>query len=97
MSFSYSAKAELCRAPLEGACSALAECYGMLLYGNTFSPREIKIITGSRKIGERIIQQFGEAFGINFDIIPGAEVTGKQAYIINDSDSLKKVFEAYGL
>ena len=81
MSFSYNTKAELCRIPPENECCAIAECYGMLLYGNTFSTREIRIITGSRIIGERIIERFGQAFGVTFDILPGTEKTGKQQMI----------------
>jgi len=97
LSFSYDAKAEVCRQTEDGVCCAVAECYGMLLYGNTFNTREIRIITGSRSVGDRLIERFQEAFSIGFDVLPGAGATGKQAYIINDKGKLAKVFEAYGL
>ena len=97
MSFSYNAKAELCRLPHESKCCAVAECYGMLLFGNTFNAREIKIITGSRRIGERIIESFELAFSIDFDTVPKPGAAGKQAYIINSKDKLAAVFNAYGL
>ena len=53
MSFSNNTKAELCRDPLARKCCALAESYGLLLYCNTFSAREIKIITESRELAQR--------------------------------------------
>ncbi|MCL2409294.1 MAG: DNA-binding protein WhiA [Oscillospiraceae bacterium] len=74
----------------------MAECYGMLLYGNTFSEREIKIITENTSLGERLITQFQNAFVISFDMLPDMEKPGKKAYIINDADKLRRIFEAYG-
>ena len=50
MSFSSAAKAELCRDKPERKCCALAESYGVLLYCNSFSAREIRIITASNKL-----------------------------------------------
>ena len=47
MSFSSEAKAELCQARPDKKCDAVAECYGVLMYCNTFSPAEIRIITAS--------------------------------------------------
>ena len=44
MSFSSGAKAELCRAKIDKKCCAVAESYGVLLYCNTFTPGEIRII-----------------------------------------------------
>ena len=96
MSFSYNTKTELCRTIPDEQCCALAECYGMLLYGNTFNAREIRVITGNESLGQRITERFSRAFSISFDILPKKEKTGKQAYIINDPDKLDRVFEAYG-
>ena len=45
MSFSSEAKAELCQQRPDKKCCALAESYGVLLYCNTFSAQEIRIIT----------------------------------------------------
>lgn len=47
MSFSSEAKAELCQIKPDKKCCAIAESYGVLLYCNTFSAREIRIITAS--------------------------------------------------
>lgn len=37
-SFAGKVKNELCRTPVQRLCCARAEAYGVLLYGNTFSP-----------------------------------------------------------
>ena len=96
MSFSYNTKTELCRVIPDGKCCALAECYGMLLYGNTFSSREIRIITGNETLGKRLTERFSRAFSITFDTLPQTGKTGKQAYVISDTAKLNTVFEAYG-
>ena len=96
MSFSYNAKAELCRNTPENVCCSVAECYGMLLYGNTFNVREIRIVTGNKILGKRIIDLFLLAFKISFDIMPDEDEAGKQAYIITGSDKISRIFEAYG-
>jgi DNA-binding protein WhiA len=66
------------------------------LYGNTFNAREIRIITGNQKFGERLLERFSRAFDISFDTIPESGKTGKQAYIINDPNKLRLIIEAYG-
>jgi len=96
MSFSYNTKNELCRLLPEGKCCAVAECYGMLLFGNTFSSREIRIITGNQELGKRLVLMFSSAFSLAFDILPEDGKTGKQAYIINDTAKLNSIFETYG-
>ena len=49
MSFSSDVKKELCRGEVSRTCCAVAECYGALLYCNTFRPNEIKFVTASRE------------------------------------------------
>ena len=80
----------------EGDCCAVAECYGMLLFCNTFSAREIRIITGNQNLGQCLVKRFSCAFEVTFDIFPESERTGKQAYVINDPVKLRRIFEAYG-
>ena len=46
-SFAGKVKNELCRVPVQRLCCARAEAYGVLLYGNTFSPTEVRLITES--------------------------------------------------
>ena len=96
MSFSYNTKSELCRLTPESNCCAIAECYGMLLYGNTFSMREIRIVTGNKVLGKRIVDMFLSAFKTSFDIMPDEEESGKQAYIISDPGKISRIFEIYG-
>jgi len=96
MSYSYNTKAELCRLTPENNCCAVAECYGMLLYGNTFSMREIRIVTGNKILGKRIVDMFLAAFKTSFDIMPDEDEPGKQAYIITDSGKIGRIFETYG-
>ena len=54
MSFSSRAKAELCQLRIDRKCCAIAESYGVLLYCNTFSAREIRIITASPDFAARL-------------------------------------------
>jgi len=96
MSFSYDAKTELCRLTSDDSCCAIAECYGMLLYCNTFNAREIRIITGNRKLGERIMQRFERAFSVSFDVQSGPGEAGKQSFFINDPEKLSRIFETFG-
>jgi len=54
MSFAGDVKSELCRAPLTRRCCAQAECYGILLYCNTFSAKEVRIITENPQFAARL-------------------------------------------
>jgi len=96
MSFSYNTKNELCRPAPDGKCCAIAECYGMLLFGNTFSAREIRIITGNQNLGKRLAERFSSAFSICFDAMPEPGKAGKQAYVVSDPEKLDQVFQTYG-
>jgi len=96
MSFSSNVKAELCKLPVGKGAAALAEVYGAFLYGNTFSPKEIRIITESRAFGSRLDALLGRAFGFSFDIAPADTETGKRAYIIQDTDKLTQIEHAVG-
>ena len=97
MSFSYNTKNELCRFTLEEKSCAIAECYGILMFCNTFTAREIRIITGNKNIGSRMVELFAAAFSVEFDILPETEKRGKQAYIITDQAKLIKIFETFGV
>ena len=96
MSFSYDTKTEICRVVPDSKCCAIAECYGMLLYGNTFRAGEIRIITGNQTLGARLAERFARAFSISFDILPEMGNAGKQSYVINDRKKLSAVFKTYG-
>ncbi len=97
VSFSSRAKEELCREPVSKKCCSLAECYGILLYCNTFSAREIRIITESRELAAILPRLFKRAFGISFDVLPDAAASrGKLSFVINDPAKLARIFDAYG-
>ncbi len=96
MSFSADTKAELCRAPLNRSCCAAAEAYGILLYANTFSGREIRIITGSPALSARLPKLFARVFGLEFDVLPRDNASGKRSFRITDSAKIQKIFSTYG-
>lgn len=97
MSFSSEAKAELCQAKIEKRCCAVAESYGVLLYCNTFSPREIRIITASEEFAARLPKLFKKAFNLGFDKLPPEAASGKRSFLITDPAKIKTVFETFGL
>ena len=96
MSFSSDAKAELCRAKVDKKCCAIAESYGVLLYCNTFTPREIRIITASDAFAARLPRLFRRAFSVAFDVLPDESAAGKRSFIIRDRDKIEKIFETFG-
>ncbi len=96
MSFSGNVKAELCRIGLPKACCAAAEAYGVLLYANTFSASEIKIITASEEFAQHLPRLFRKAFGLSFDVLPPENNKGKYILIINDSKKIEAIFDKYG-
>ena len=95
MSFSGAAKAEICRAVPQNQCCALAECFGILLYCNSFSADGIRIITESREFAQRLPRIFRKAFSMSFDICP-EETERKLVFQIRSEGKLKTVMEAYG-
>ncbi len=82
MSFSSDVKAELCRLPLDKKNIALAECYGVLLYCNSFSPRELRIITASPAFAERLQRLWKRAFGLGFDRVSPEKEGGKRSFAV---------------
>ena len=96
ISFSGSAKAEICRAHITKRCCALAECFGILLFCNSFSMDGIRIITESREFAQRLPKLFQKAFYVDFDVLPSEEATGKQVFQITDPDKLWTVMDSFG-
>ena len=97
MSFSSDAKAELCQLRPDKKALALAEAYGVLLYCNAFSAREIRIITASPDFARRLPRLFRRAFSLDFDLLPPEDRIGKCSFLIRDREKLSRVFAAYGL
>ena len=96
MSFSSDVKTELCRDGMAKKCCALAECYGVLLYANTFAPGQIRIMTENDAFAARLPRLFRRAFGLDFDETPPAEKTDKRSFVITDVDKLRTIVEAFG-
>ena len=97
MSFSSSVKEEICRELTNRKCCSVAECYGILLYCNTFSSKEIRIITESREFAGVLPRLFRRAFGITFDVLPDvSEQRGKVTFVISDPAKLARIFDTYG-
>ena len=93
MTFSSNVKAELCKDSLSKKSCAVAEGYGVLLYCNTFSSTEIRIITESRDFAARLPRLFKKAFGITFDQEPAAHDRGKLQFAISSEDKISRIFE----
>ncbi len=96
MSFSLKVKEELCELPISEKGCALAECYGALLYCNTFSPKEIKIVTGGACFAHRLPRLLKKAFGLEFDKITGGEENSKYILTVTNREKIRKIFEGFG-
>ena len=96
MSFSSQTKEELCRVPLARKCCAQAEAYGVLLFCNAFSNREIRIITESGGFAARLPLLFRKAFQLDFDSLPPENGGGKRVFSITSGDKLRRIFAAFG-
>ena len=96
VSFSGSAKAEICRSIPQKRCCALAQCFGILLFCNSFSLDTIRIITESREFAALLPKLFKKAFGISFDMQPDSESSGKLIYQITQPQKIAMIMGAYG-
>ena len=96
ISFSASAKAEVCRILPNRDCCALAECFGILLFSNSFTADNIKIITESREFALILPKLFKKAFNLNFDVFPSMASPGKLVFQIIDEDKIADVMDAFG-
>ena len=96
LTFSGNAKAELCRSLPQNRCCALAECFGILLFCNSFSSESVKIITESRDLALLLPKLFKKAFGVDFDAFPSMEAKGKLTFQILDPDKIAEIMGAFG-
>lgn len=95
MSFSAAAKAEVCRVVPQTHCCALAECFGILLYCNSFRGDGIRIITESREFAQLLPKLFRKAFSMSFDTLP-EDTERKLVFQIRSEEKLRTIMEAYG-
>ncbi len=96
ISFSAAARAEVCRAFPNKRCCAVAECFGILLYGNSFSSEGIKIITESRDFAYVLPKLFKKAFDLEFDSFPSLEAPGKMVFRIHDPGKIEEIMDTFG-
>ena len=96
VSFSGNAKAEVCRIVPNKRCCAMAECFGILLYCNSFHADGIRIITESREFGYILPKLFYKAFELEFDSFPSLESPGKLVFQIDDPEKLEYILGEFG-
>ena len=96
ISFSAGAKAEVCKIIPQRHCCALAECFGILLFANSFTSDSIKIITESRDFALILPKLFKKAFNLSFDVFPSMEAPGKLVFQIIDEEKIAQIMDACG-
>lgn len=94
MSFSAETKAELCREKLSHVECAQAEAYGVLLFCNVYTPREVRIATRSPDFAQRLPKLFHRAFGVTFDQKP--EHQGRGAFLCTNQEYIARMMDAFG-
>ena len=96
VSFSGNVKAEICRSFPSKHCCALAECFGVLLFCNSFSYDGIRIITESKEFAQLLPKLFKRAFSLSFDQLPDMQYNGKMTFQITQTQKLLAIMNAYG-
>ncbi len=96
VSFSANAKAEICRNTQQKHCCALAECFGVLLFCNSFGADGIRIVTESREFAQLLPKLLRRAFDLHFDLQPEENATGKLIFAIQEPEKIHTVMTAYG-
>ncbi len=96
ISFSGNAKAEICRSFPQKRCCALAEAFGVLLFCNSFTADNIRIITESHEFAQRLPKLFRKAFNLSFDVTPELETAGKMVFQIVSRDKVAMIMHSYG-
>ena len=96
VSFSAGVKAEICKIIPQKECCAVAEAFGVLLYCNTFTAQQVKIVTESRDFAWMLPKLFRKAFGFDFDEFPSLEAPGKLVFQIGDEEKLAEIMAVFG-
>lgn len=96
MSFSGEVKKELCDCTLDevNECCKLAECYGALLMGKSFSSREIIFSTEYDYVAEHIYNLFEDCF--EEQLFEKQKSKSKYRLVITGADKIKKVYDLFG-
>jgi DNA-binding protein WhiA len=96
ISFSGNAKSEICKNFPSKHCCALAQCFGILLFCNSFSDDGIRIITESKEFAQLLPKLFKKAFGLAFDVQPEPDAAGKLTFQITQPEKITVIMRAYG-
>ena len=96
VSFSSAARVEVCKYMPNRHCCALAECFGILLFCNSFQSDGIKIITESREFAYILPKLFKKAFDLPFDSYPSLASPGKLVFQIWEESKIARIMEAFG-
>lgn len=95
MSFCSELKNDLCKIK-NAQCCQVAECYGFMLFGRSFSYRNISLLTENKNIADR----YSHFLKQNFAIIPHIKVTGKTSIryslSVEDVSLCARVMSAFG-
>lgn len=96
VSFSSGAKAEICKYFPQKQCCALAECFGILLFCNSFGNDGIRIITENTAFSAMLPKLFKRAFGLGFDVLPEQDSVSKMVFQILEREKLESIMSVYG-
>ena len=96
LSFSAAAKEEICRSFPSHHCCALAQCFGILLFCNSFGAEGIKIISESREFAYILPKLFKKAFDVEFDSFPSLAAPGKLVFQIWETEKVEQIMAAFG-
>ena len=95
MSFASDTKTELCRIGFPRACCVRSELYGILLFCNTFTAGEVRILTEHPGFLQRTEKLLRRAAGITPDE-RGGETGGKLSLSIRAPEKLEKLCALFG-
>lgn len=96
LSFSGSAKEEICNNLPHKRCCCQAMAYGILLFANTFRSDLVRIVTESREFALALPRIFWRAFKMEFDEFPSMAAPGKLVFQISEPWKLEFIMDTYG-
>ena len=96
MTFSSAAKMEICKQDIHASCCTRSEMYGVLLYGHSFSAREIRVVTENSAFGTRLELLLSKAFGFTFDQFPLNDDMGKRVYLLTSAEKIRAIAQVIG-
>lgn len=100
MSFASITKIELCKAMPQNSCCQKAECYGLLLFGRSFSNHAITITTENSAAAHRAAQLTAETAGtivvITTSVLRRKERKSAFTVAVNGDDQRNAVLSCFG-